>query len=75
MSITNFHASMTKTALAFLTAASALVLSSCQDEDYGFTTQAIRDSVYARNFEKTYGKMEDAHAEVLKNEMKNFGLL
>lgn len=59
MSITNFHASMTKTALAFLTAASALVLSSCQDEDYGFTTQAIRDSVYARNFEKTYGKISE----------------
>lgn len=33
------------------------VLTSCQDEDFGYTTQEIRDSVYAKNFEKMYGKI------------------
>lgn len=35
------------------------VLTSCQDEDYGYTTQQIRDSVYARNFEKMYGEIAE----------------
>lgn len=59
MSITKLHTPLTKITLALFTAASSLVLSSCQDEDYGFTTQDVRDGVYKRNFEKTYGNISD----------------
>ncbi len=59
MSITKLHASMTKITLALFTAVSSLSLSSCQDEDYGFTTQDVRDGVYKRNFEKTYGNISE----------------
>lgn len=38
---------------------SALLLSGCQDENYGFESQEIRNSVYLRNFEKTYGKIAE----------------
>lgn len=58
MSITKFHTPLTKIALALFTAASSLVLSSCQDEDYGFTTDEVRASVYKRNFEGTYGEID-----------------
>lgn len=44
-------------ALASLLLSASLV--SCQDEDFGYTTQEIRDSVYARNFEKMYGKIAE----------------
>lgn len=45
------------TTLASLSMASLAILTSCQDEDFGYTTQDVRNSVYARNFEKHYGKV------------------
>lgn len=57
MSITKLHASMTKISLAILTAVSSLSLSSCQDEDYGFSAQEIRDAAYDRNFIAKYGEI------------------
>ncbi len=45
------------TTLASLSMASLAILASCQDEDFGYTTQDVRNSVYARNFEKHYGKI------------------
>ena len=32
--------------------------SSCQDEDFGYTVQDVKESVYARNFEKVFGKSD-----------------
>lgn len=58
MSITKLHASMTKISLAILTAVSSLSLSSCQDEDYGFTSDEVRSAVYDRNFIKFFGKID-----------------
>lgn len=58
MSITKLHTPLTKIALALFTAASSLVLSSCQDEDYGFTTEEVRASVYDRNFIAKYGEID-----------------
>lgn len=58
MSITKLHTPLTKITLALFTAASSLVLSSCQDEDYGFTSDEVRASVYKRNFEGTYGEID-----------------
>lgn len=34
------------------------VLTSCQDEDFGYTTQEIRDSVYDRNFIAHFGEID-----------------
>lgn len=59
MSITKLHASMTKITLALFTAASSLALSSCQDEDYGFTSDEVRASVYKRNFESAIGEISE----------------
>lgn len=51
------------------------VLTSCQDEDFGYTTQEIRDSVYARNFEKMYGKIsEDQIWDFSSYNLKKLGL-
>lgn len=33
------------------------VLTSCQDEDFGYTSEEIRAAAYARNFENKYGKI------------------
>lgn len=75
MSITKLHASMTKISLAILTAVSSLSLSSCQDEDYGFTTQDVRDGVYKRNFENMYGKIsEDQIWDFSSYNLKKLGL-
>lgn len=59
MQFTNPKNPMLKVSLASLIAVSSLVLVSCQDEDFGFETQEIRNSVYLRNFEKTYGKIAE----------------
>ncbi len=59
MFINKLNAPMSKSiALALFTAASSLVLSSCQDEDYGYETDTIRASVYSRNFQKMYGEID-----------------
>lgn len=51
------------------------VLTSCQDEDFGYTTQQIRDSVYARNFEKMYGEIaEDQIWDFSSYNLKKLGL-
>lgn len=56
MSITKLHASMTKITLALFTAASSLALSSCQDEDFGYSADQI---AYQTNFQKAYGKISE----------------
>lgn len=53
------HASVFKISLASLIAFTSVVFSSCQDEDYGYTTEEVKASVYARNFEKMYGKISE----------------
>lgn len=37
---------------------SAVSLLSCQDEDFGYTTSDIKQSVYSRNFEKVFGSID-----------------
>lgn len=50
-------------------------LTSCQDEEFGYTTQDIRDAVYARNFEKMYGKIaEDQIWDFSSYNLKKLGL-
>lgn len=56
MFITKLHTSVSKSALAILTMASTLILSSCQDEDFGYTADQI---AYNTNFEKAYGKISE----------------
>ncbi len=46
------------TALSFLTVFASLSFVSCQDEDYGFTKNEIRDAVYDRNFIAKYGPID-----------------
>lgn len=47
---------MTKITLAILTAVSSLSLSSCQDEDYGYSADQI---AYQTNFQKAYGNISE----------------
>lgn len=46
------HAKMLKPALASLIVISSLTLSSCQDEDFGYTAEQIK---YSKNFTEKYG--------------------
>lgn len=54
---------------------SILLLGSCQDENFGYTKQDVRDSVYARNFEKMYGEIaEDQTWDFSSYNLKKLGL-
>lgn len=48
----------TKIMSAAVLAAASLSLSGCQDEDFGFSKQDVREGLYAKNFEKTFGNID-----------------
>lgn len=56
----HFFSNLSKGVVRTLSAAIALplVLTGCQDEEFGFTAQSIRDSAYDRNFVQKYGEIE-----------------
>lgn len=53
------HQSATKALL--ITASAMLVLSSCQEEDFGYDIADVRQSVYARNFHDAFGDIDPNH--------------
>lgn len=44
-----------------LTASLPIILTSCQDEDFGYDIADVRQSVYARNFEEQFGAIDPNH--------------
>lgn len=70
----NYKSSL-RSVLSFFAISASLTFVSCQDEDRGFTTEEIRASVYARNFEKMYGKIaEDQIWDFSKYNLDKLGL-
>lgn len=62
--------------IATLGVATLPFLTSCQDEDFGYTTQEVRNSVYARNFEKHYGKIaSDQTWDFSRDNLDRLGLV
>lgn len=46
---------------AFFGVVALTLLPSCQDEDFGFTTDEIRQEVYNRNFKEIFGEVDPDH--------------
>ena len=44
-----------------LIASLPIILTSCQDEDFGYDVADVRQSVYARNFEEQFGAIDPNH--------------
>lgn len=56
---------------ALLSMTTLAILASCQDEDFGYTTEEVRAGVYDRNFIKYYGEIPENQSW----DLSSFGLI
>jgi len=58
------------TILCLLLATGATLLTSCQDEEFGYSTKEVQDGLYARNFTDMFGAVDPNHTWSTADQLK-----